>query len=329
MWGAFIAAAGAMMTKGLIGIVFPGVIAGLWFLIFQRWRMLTQLHFISGLLIFIALVTPWHILAQLQASEFFNFYFIDQQFLRYATPIAHRSQFPLFYVPVILLGTLPWIYFLPKTLITLKQVRWKNRFQYENEIFFIAWFLFVFLFFSASNSELIPYVLPAFPPLAILIAHYLAAQKKSCTKPVIIIYIITSVLFIAAVTRVDYFDDHTVKPLAIFIKKHIQAGDEVVAYHHYYQDLPFYLQRVITVNESFDELTFGAEHENTQQWMIHEPAFEERWKSNTTVYLLINKKKYLLFMQDYPQNKGWVVARDKNNYVVVNHLNFTLPQDVS
>lgn len=325
MWGAFIAAAGAMMTKGLIGIIFPGAIASLWFLIFQRWQMLKKLHFISGLLIFIILVAPWHLLAQLQAPEFLNFYFIEQQFLRYATPIAHRNQFPLFYVPVILLGTLPWIYFLPKALWAIKQVRWKNRFQYENELFFISWFLFVFLFFSASNSELIPYILPAFPPLAILIAHHLSARIKQ----VIIIYLITSALFITAVTRVDYFDDHTIKSLALFVKQHSQPGDEVVAYHHYHQDLPFYLQRIVTVNESFDELSFGTEHENTEQWMIHEPDFEQRWKSNNRVYIIISEKKYSLFMQTYPQNKGWIVARDKDNLVVVNHLNSTLSQVAS
>ncbi|MES2203835.1 MAG: glycosyltransferase family 39 protein [Pseudomonadota bacterium] len=325
MWGAFVAAAGAMMTKGLIGIIFPGAIAGLWFLIFQRWRILTQLYFVSGLLIFIALVAPWHILAQLQAPEFLNFYFIEQQFLRYATPIAHRNQFPLFYVPVILLGTLPWIYFLPKALWAIKQVRWNNRFQFENELFFIAWFLFVFLFFSASNSELIPYILPAFPPLAILIAHYLRARMKQ----VVIIYLIASVIFIAAVTRVDYFDDHTIKPLVLFVKQHSQPNDEVVAYHHYHQDLPYYLQRIITVNESFDELSFGMGHEDTTQWMIQESEFEKRWKSKRTVYMFISERKYQVFISAYPQNKGWIVARNKNDLVVVNHLNSTLPQDVT
>ena len=325
MWSAFVAAAGAMMTKGLIGIIFPGAIASLWFLIFQRWRLLTKLYFISGLLIFILLVAPWHILAQLQAPEFLNFYFIEQQFLRYATPIAHRDQFPLFYVPVILLGTMPWIYFLPKAFWAIKKVRWNNRFQYENELFFISWFLFVFLFFSASNSELIPYILPAFPPLAILIAHYLRARMKQ----VVIIYLITSVIFIAAVTRVDYFDDHTIKPLVLFVKQHSQPGDEVVAYHHYHQDIPFYLQRTVTVNESFDELSFGMGHENTTQWMIQEPGFAERWKSNHTVYIFISEKKYQLFIKTYPHNKGWIVARNKNDLVVVNHLNSTLPQDVT
>lgn len=328
LWGACVAAAGAMMTKGLIGIIFPGAMVALWFLIFQRWKMIKQLHFISGIILFIVLVTPWHILAQLQAPEFLRFYFIDQQFLRYTTSIAHRSQFPLFYVPVILLGTLPWIFFLPKTLLALKHIRWKNRAQYENEIFFISWFLFIFLFFSASNSELIPYILPAFPPLAILIAHYLTSRKNNSIKQIVIIYLIANAFFVVAVTRVDYFDNHTIKPLAIFVQQHIKPGDEVIAYHHYHQDLPFYLRQIVTVNESFDELSFGAENQNTQQWMIHEPDFKQRWESKKTVYMVISEKKYQDFIQTYPENKGWIVARDKKNLVVINHLNSTL-QDIT
>lgn len=320
MWGAFIAAAGAMMTKGLIGIIFPGAIVTLWFLIFQRWQMLKKLYFVSGLLLFILLVAPWHILAQLKAPEFFHFYFIEQQFLRYATPIAHRSQFPLFYIPVFLLGALPWIYFLPKALWSIKQARWKNRFQYENELFFITWILFIVLFFSASNSKLIPYILSAFPPLAVLIAHYLVTQKKNCMKSVIIIYLITSAFFVTAVISVDYFDNHTIKALILTIKPRLQVNDEVIAYHGYHQDLPYYLERVVTVNESFDELKFGAEHENTQQWMINENEFKKRWLSSQMIYLFISKKQYDAFEHHYPKNKGQIVAEQANNLVVVNHV---------
>lgn len=319
MWGAFIAAASAMMTKGLIGIIFPAAIMGLWFLVFQRWRLLKQWSLILGILIFIVLVAPWHILAQLKAPEFFHYYFIEQQFLRYATPIAHRSQFPFFYVLVIFLGTLPWMYFLPKTLIALKQIRWKNRFEYENELFFVGWFLFVFLFFSASNSKLVPYVLPALPPLAILIARYLATQKINFMKRVVIIYLITNVLLVSSITCVSYFDDHTIKPLVLSVKQHLRPGDEVIAYHGYHQDLPYYLQRIITVSESFDELRFGTEHGDTQQWMIHDDEFKKRWLSTKTIYLFISKKQYAMFVLDYPENKGTVIAQQANNLVVINH----------
>ncbi|MBP9726383.1 MAG: glycosyltransferase family 39 protein [Gammaproteobacteria bacterium] len=380
VWGAFIAAAAAMMTKGLIGIIFPAMIGGLWTLIFQRWRQLKYLYLISGAAIFILLAAPWHILVQLKAPEFFNFYFIEQQFLRYATENAHRYHSPLFYVPVILLGTLPWVCFLPQALHSIKKWRWKNRFQYENEIFFTGWSLFIILFFSTSNSKLIPYVLPALSPLAILCARYFvsltnqtkalarsyislsviyiigafvitflqlthyyplpanmtyvsipclimalagfygAKQKTDFIKPIIAVYLAANILLISAVINTDYFDNHTVKPLVMLAKERLQPSDEVIAYHGYYQDLPFYLQHPITVNESFDELSFGAKHANTQRWMIHEKKFKQRWFGIHTIYLFISKKNYKKFVLTYSENKGWVIAQDSKNLMVVNHL---------
>jgi len=51
---------------------------------------------------------------------------------------------------------------------------WKERKNYTSEIFLLLWALLIFLFFSASSSKLIPYLLPVLPPLALLIGKYLA-----------------------------------------------------------------------------------------------------------------------------------------------------------
>jgi 4-amino-4-deoxy-L-arabinose transferase-like glycosyltransferase len=317
----FVAAAAAMMTKGLIAIIFPTLIIGLWLSLFNRWRQLNIIALFFGLAVFLILVAPWHILLQLRAPEFFHFYFIEQQFLRYATAIAHRSQPAYFYIPVILLGTLPWSVFLPKALAFLRNCRWKNRWQYENELFFMLWFLCVFLFFSVSNSKLIPYVLPGLPPLAILIARYLGMRKKNnLFKPVIIVYLASNLALITALVCVDYFDNHTIKTLIFKVRQDITAYDEIVAYHGYHQDLPFYFQRIVTVDESFDELRFGAEHGNTQEWMINEKEFKKRWLSERTLYIFLKQNQYDEFIDEYPENTGRIVAKEKNNLVIVNHL---------
>lgn len=318
----FVAAAAGMMTKGLIAILFPGLIMSIWLTLFCRWHQVKWLHFFMGFTIFVALAAPWHLLVQLNAPEFLHFYFIEQQFLRYATSIAHRYQPAYFYVPVIIVGTLPWIVFLPRTLSFLKKCRWKNRWHYENELFFCIWFLTVFLFFSVSNSKLIPYVLPALPPLSLLIAHSLTT-KNNFIKPFTWIYLMTAIILIFAVINVHYFDNHTIKPLILTVKDRIKPNDEVIAYHGYHQDLPFYLQRTITVNGSFDELSFGAQHGNTQQWMIDEQEFKKRWLSPQVVYVFLSKKKHEAFIHDYQQHPGWVIASEKNNLVITNHLQDT------
>lgn len=315
----FLASAAAMMTKGLIAVIFPGLILGIWITLFQRWHQIQWRHVVLGFLIFIALVAPWHLLLQQRAPEFLHFYFVEQQLLRYTTTIAHRYQPFYFYLPVLVLGTLPWSYFLPKALFFLKKSYWRHRRQYENSWFFWLWFLSIFLFFSASDSKLIPYVLPGLPPLAILIAHYLTQQKKLFMRGLVSIYIATNIIFISSIMAVDYFDDHTIKGLVLTIKPSLFSQDEVVSYHHYYQDLPYYLQRKITVDESFDELEFGAAHGVTQQWMINEQQFKQRWLSKKTLYVFMRQSEYAAFIQRYPQHPGQILAQDPTNLVVRNH----------
>ena len=63
------------MTKGLIGLIFPGMIIGLWLTLFKRWKEIDWRYFFAGLVICLLLIAPWHILVQLHAPEFFHFYF--------------------------------------------------------------------------------------------------------------------------------------------------------------------------------------------------------------------------------------------------------------
>ncbi len=315
----FIAVAAGMMTKGLIALIFPGVIIGLWLTLFKRWREVKWPHFFAGFILFVILTAPWHIIAQLHAPEFWHFYFIEQQFLRYATSIANRYQPWYFYIPVLILGTLPWSVFLPSALLKLKKSEWKRRWHNENEYFFLIWFLFVLLFFSASNSKLIPYILPGLPPIAIIIAHYLSIYRKNFTKPFVNIYLITNLILILAILNVGYFDNHTIKSLILKVESNISPQDDVVAYHGYHQDLPFYLKRIITVNGSFDELSFGAEHGKTERWMIDDSDFKKRWLSTQTLYVFISSKKYDEFKREYQDQPGIIIASEQNNLVIVNH----------
>jgi len=316
----FIAVAGAIMTKGLIGLIFPGMIIGLWLTLFKRWKEIDWRYFFAGLVICLLLIAPWHILVQLHAPEFFHFYFIEQQLLRYATPIADRYQPWYFYGIVILLGSFPWIFFLPQSLNhTLAKFRWKNRWQHEHETFLIIWVLSVVLFFSASHSKLIPYILSALPPLAILIGDYWTRHKKFWIKHGVRLYLLTNIALIITLLNIHYFDNHTIKSVIFKAKPFITINDDVVAYHGYHQDLPYYFQRIVTVNGSFDELSFGAKNANTQTWMINEEEFKRRWFSAKTVYIFISKKKYTAFQEQYHELTGTIIAEEGNNLVVVNH----------
>lgn len=190
MWLAAGMAALAVLTKGLIGLVFPGLIIGAWLSLLNRWHVLKQLSILSSLCIFLLVATPWHLLVGFAHPEFFYFYFIEQHFLRYTTLDVGHYQPVWFFIPTLAVGFFPWICFLPQTL--WRQLRTLTQSpQLANNLFFLLWFSIIFLFFSFSKSKLIPYILPAFAPLAILVADYLVTSIR--TKKLLGLYVGTCI----------------------------------------------------------------------------------------------------------------------------------------
>ena len=169
---AAVCAAFAVLTKGLIGFVFPIMIIGLWVLLLNKWKELKTWYLPTTILIALLIAAPWHIYMQIKYPAFFKFYFITQQFSRYATISAQRYEPFYYYTVTFLLGFFPWSVFIIQS-IHHAWPRWKHRHQRPMEIFFLIWFFSILLFFSFSQSQLIPYIIPIFPPAAILTACYL------------------------------------------------------------------------------------------------------------------------------------------------------------
>jgi 4-amino-4-deoxy-L-arabinose transferase-like glycosyltransferase len=180
-YGVFACAALATLTKGLIGFVIPGAVIFFYLLFARRWRLLLRVPWIGGTALFLAVALPWHVLAARRNPDFLQFYFIHEHFQRYATPEADRQQPFWFFAVILALGLLPWSGVLPAAarLFGKGREQLKERLRDRHGLIFLAcWAGFVFLFFSASQSKLVPYILPAFPPLAVLIALGLIAAEE-------------------------------------------------------------------------------------------------------------------------------------------------------
>jgi 4-amino-4-deoxy-L-arabinose transferase-like glycosyltransferase len=159
----------AVLAKGLIGMVFPAGIIFFYLLLSRRWRLLTEMRLATGLLLFLAVAAPWFVAVSLRNPEFAHFFFIREHFQRFTSTVHGRYQPFWFFVPVLLGTMLPWAFFIPGALTRA----WRDRHHEEGHsgMFLVIWTALIFLFFSKSSSKLIPYILPIFPPLAILIAH--------------------------------------------------------------------------------------------------------------------------------------------------------------
>jgi 4-amino-4-deoxy-L-arabinose transferase-like glycosyltransferase len=168
----YLCAALAVLAKGLIGIVFPGAIIFLYLLLTRRWRLLREMRLATGIPLFLAVAAPWFILVSLRNPEFARFFFIHEHFERFTTTVHGRYQPLWFFVPILIGTMLPWSLFLFSTIRGV----WRGRgnTQGDARLYLLIWAAFIFLFFSKSDSKLIPYILPIFPALALLMGDALA-----------------------------------------------------------------------------------------------------------------------------------------------------------
>lgn len=165
---AFIAA--AVLSKGLIGIVIPGFVIGAWCIISREWHLVFNRYLPIGIAVLLAIAAPWHIWMANHYPQFLDFYFVREHFTRYLTDEHHRYQPFWFFVPVAFFGMMPWFGFLPQTIRhAYGNWNWKKP---SADMFMVLWIILPLLFFSASHSKLVPYIIPIIPPMAILIARY-------------------------------------------------------------------------------------------------------------------------------------------------------------
>lgn len=343
----YAAAALAVMTKGLIGIVIPGLVIGSWIIFTNNWKILKEARLFSGALLFLAIVAPWHILMQVKHPEFSDFYFIHEHFTRFLSNEHKRTAPWWFFIAVTAAGMVPWVLG-----FRLKALGFREK---NNDSLFISlWILLPLLFFSSSHSKLVPYIFPIFPPIFILIGRQLAQWWELPVAPKLLrlnalfcvllvagaaiateffgkkfkipeiefydfmpLILVTTALFFAAIIKktpaktliawtivfgaalgltANYntgnFNKRTIKPLAELLLPKLQDADMVVAYNSYWQDLPVYLSRNITVAGWTGELGFGLEHTpGAKEWMINIPQFWEKCaQAKNNVYVFINNE---------------------------------------
>ncbi|QGZ61599.1 glycosyltransferase family 39 protein [Paraburkholderia acidisoli] len=196
MWVCWGAMALAVLSKGLIGLILPGAVLVLYTFVARDWALWKRLYLVSGLIVFFAIVAPWFALVQDRNPEFFNFFFIVQQFQRYLTPAQNRPGAFWYFVPVMLVGFLPWLS------VSVQSVRhaWRTPRQpngFAPVTLMLVWTAFIFLFFSASHSKLISYTLPIAPPIALVIAMYLPLMTRAQWNRHLIGYALVAVAVMA------------------------------------------------------------------------------------------------------------------------------------
>ncbi len=167
----------ATLTKGPIGVILPLGSICIYILLSRQFSLIKKSRPVSGILLLLAIASPWFILVSIKNPDFFSFFFINQNLERY-TSSSERYQPFFYFVPVILGGALPWTFLLPSA---IKEI-WQNKIPRE-VLYIFVWFSLIFLFFTPSHSKLATYVLPCFPPLSLLLGYACKGSPKKGGLP--------------------------------------------------------------------------------------------------------------------------------------------------
>ena len=181
---AWAAVACAALSKGIVGIVIPGLALLVYIAVERDVSLLRRLHWVPGLCVFGAIVLPWFILVQQRNPEFFHFFFIREHFERFLLPKHHRPGPWWYFVPVLLIGLWPWTPSIPAALARAWRAPAQPGFKLDR--FLAIWAGVVVVFFSASHSKLPGYVLPAVPAILLLFArHYPYLSERLRRAPAV------------------------------------------------------------------------------------------------------------------------------------------------
>jgi len=195
----------AFLTKGFLAFVVPAV-AIIPFLIWQR-RAKELFRILWIPVVTAALVAlPWCLMIYTREKDFWHYFLWTEHIHRLISPQGGQHPEPFwFFIPCILGGAFPWIVLLPAAISGLRDTHLDSHgggaLKYPLVRFAACWLLFPFLLFSASRGKLITYILPCFPPLAILVStgllkYFATGKNKAFTVAVYIASMIVALLMI-------------------------------------------------------------------------------------------------------------------------------------
>jgi 4-amino-4-deoxy-L-arabinose transferase-like glycosyltransferase len=188
-----------MLAKGPVAPVLAAAVIAIFTLAKGERRLVWQTLWIPGIVIFCAVTLPWYVAVQLRNPEFFRVFILEHNLARFGSNLYHHKAPFWYYVPVLLLGLLPWIVFMLAALLATVRGWWAEKRQFMQSehalnAFLVIWLVVLVLFFSVSQSKLPGYILPVLPAGTLLLAEYLRRHATEDERPLILLTALHSVV---------------------------------------------------------------------------------------------------------------------------------------
>ena len=201
-----------MLAKGPVAPLLAAMIIVIFAGATSDYRLLRRTLWVPGILLFCAVVLPWHIAVQIKNPEFFRVFILQHNLARFGTNLYHHPEPFWYYVPVTLLGLIPWTVFVVASLAETIRVWWTARREILDseralDVFLVIWVAVPVAFFSLSQSKLPGYIVPALPAGTLLLAEYVRRRVAEGESPrilQIVLHAITAAVPIVPALMIQY-----------------------------------------------------------------------------------------------------------------------------
>ncbi len=204
LWGAL--AGGALglafLSKGLVGVVLPLGAVGAGLALDRVWPVRAGRRAPAAAAVLLTLIVPWHwAMTHRLGAEFWRTFYWENQFLRGATSRYGTTRNPLYYLFATAWAAFPWSFLLPGSLRRQKSSSAP-----------LGWLLFGLAFWSVLAMKRQVYLMPVFPPIAILVAERLDREESDGLPGARRVWILVAVVLVLGLVLLGWI----ARPLAPF-----------------------------------------------------------------------------------------------------------------
>lgn len=193
-----------VLAKGPVALLLVAVIIVIFTATKRDPQLILQTLWIPGLLLFCLIAFPWYVAVQLKNPEFLRVFILEHNLARFGTNLYHHPEPFWYFVPVMLIGLIPWTVFAAASWVETIRVCWAERQPMLSSedalnVFLVIWLIVPVLFFSFSKSKLPGYIVPALPAGTLSLAEYVRRRGTDGESPSIVLTVLHSIVAAAPV----------------------------------------------------------------------------------------------------------------------------------